>query len=104
MPVPIRSVKDNGENKLNIDFSFLLNAPQPSKKTVVASNKDADLLFDIWTKGSRDGGSEIIMVDESMGVNKRDIMRLKSMGLISTRADGKVEFTKKGKRKFGYKI
>lgn len=96
MPTPIRSIPDNMNESKNqgIDYSFLLNMPEP-KRTVTASNKDADLLFDLWTKGSRDEGSEVIKVDAS--VNRRDIMRLKTMGFITSSDDGRVEFTKKGK-------
>jgi len=99
MPVPINRIYDSGKEipGLTMDYSFLMNAPVLNKKTVIASNKDADLLFEIWTKGERKDQSDIISLNESLGVNKKDIMRLKTMGFISTSGDGKVEFTKKGK-------
>lgn len=96
MPVPIRSIPDMPTNNLTIDYSFLLSIPEPKKK-VLASNKDAELLFKIWSNGEKENNSEIIKLNESLGVNRRDIVRLKTMGLISTSGDDKIEFTKKGK-------
>lgn len=85
MPVPISRIPDNKKDSLSsIDYSFLLTMPEP-KKTVLASNKDADLLFEIWSGGG------------STNVAQKDVMRLKAMGFILTNNDGKVEFTKKGK-------
>lgn len=97
MPVPIRNIPDQQiEKHYNIDYSFLLNGPA-TKKTVIASNKDADLLFELWSKGEKVDESDAIKLSDSSGFNKKDLIRLKTMGLISASEDGIVKITKKGK-------
>jgi len=97
MPVPIRSIPDQQiEKNYSIDYSFLLNGPSP-KKTVTASNKDADLLFELWSKGEKVSAPNTVKISELSNFSKRDLTRLKTMGFISTSNDGIVEITKKGK-------
>ena len=49
MPVPIMKVPDNKKDNTNsIDYSFLLNNPIPERKKVLARNKDATHLFELW--------------------------------------------------------
>lgn len=97
MPVPIRSIPDQQiEKHYNIDYSFLLNGPA-TKKTVTASNKDADLLFELWSKGEKLEAPDTLRLSDLSGFSKRDLIRLKTMGFISASEDGIVKFTKKGK-------
>ena len=96
MPIP-----DKGEANQNTvsDYSFLLNIPSsqpaPKKKTVEASNKDASILFQIWAQGKRGGEEDLIKLD-GLEVSSRDIMRLKTMGLITGGSDS-IRFTGRGK-------
>ncbi len=97
MPVPIGRVPDNVRESKNIgmDYSFLFNAPPVEKKTVTASNKDASLLLEIWSKGERMEKSDSIKI-ANINVPSRDIMRLKTMGFIMGDTS-EVKFTKRGK-------
>lgn len=94
MPVPIMKVPDNKQDNSNsIDYSFLLSSPIPERKTVVASNKDASLLFELWSNGEK--------IDDSIKINSKDItsndiLRLKTLGFLIGDANS-VKFTKKGK-------
>ena len=97
MPVPIKTVNDYSREsgKSGIDYSmFFTNTP--SKKTVIASNKDASLLFDLWTKCERGSGTDDLKINSSIKVDPRDILRLKTMGFIQGSGDN-VQFTRKGK-------
>ena len=95
MPVPIRPIPDDGNNKSGIDYSFLFEKQQPKKKTVTASNKDASLLFKLWSTGKK-MDEDTIEVSSDINISSRDIMRLKTMGFL-TGGTEKVKFTKKGK-------
>ena len=56
MPVPIRSIQDRAvEKESGMDYSFLFNVLEKTsnKKIVMASNKDADLLYQLWLKPNR---------------------------------------------------
>jgi hypothetical protein len=95
MPVPIMPVKKSNEPKsTGLDYSILLNYQPPKSKTVVASNKDASLLFDLWSKSEKNN-DDIIKVDYKV-MSSQDILRLKSLGFIQGDTE-KVKFTKKGK-------
>ena len=57
MSLPIQKINDSGNIKtessnFSIDYSFLCNLPsiQPQKKIVTASDKDADLLMELWVQ------------------------------------------------------
>ena len=95
MAVPIMRVPDNHKNKAtSIDYSFLLNTPVPEKKTVVASNKDASLLFELWENGEQ--MDDTIKIKPSPNVTARDILRLKTLGFLMGDINT-VKFTRKGK-------
>jgi len=96
MPVPIGRVPDNSKEAKNTgDYSFLFNQPL-EKKTTTASNKDASMLLEIWSKGERVGSSDGIKINSGINVTSRDIMRLKTMGLIAGDTN-EITFTKRGK-------
>ena len=101
MPVPIMGIPDKDREDRNdsvVDYSFLANhltAKPKNKNIVTASNKDAAMLYEIWSKSekSEDGKLKV----ESCGIDNREILRLKTMGLISGGADS-IEITSRGKR------
>jgi len=101
MPVPIKPVQDNSIGYSSpVDYSFLADYSQPTtqkkSKFVSASNKDAELLFEIWDKGEHQEGSntDTFILDET--ISSRDILRLKTYGFLTGGID-KVQFTIKGK-------
>jgi len=97
MPVPIRLNMDKGRENTSIDYSFLLNSIEPEKKNkkiVTASNSDATLLFDIWSKSEKIN-EDTFKVDVSV-VASKDILRLKTRGFL-TGGLNEVHFTPKGK-------
>jgi len=97
MPLPIKPISDIGRSpseNCQIDYSFLSSIPEPNKKTVVASNSDASLLFDLWTKAEKIG-EDLFKVDSSKFDNN-DILRLKSRGFLAG-GTKEVKFTKKAK-------
>jgi len=92
MPAPIKAIKDDHPV---IDYSFLFNhqsLPKNDKK-VYASNKDAELLFNIWTKGERQDEDTYKI---SGGFDKQDIIRLKTNGFVTGSQDV-IKLTRKGK-------
>jgi len=94
MPVPIMPVKNVERGNTGIDYSILFN--QPVNRTVIASNSDASLLFELWDKGEKGSKPDAVKVSADAKITSEDIRRLKGMGLIV--GDSKeVQFTKKGK-------
>lgn len=102
MPVPIR-INNNPEksteentNNMMMDFSILMSdIPQENKmKRVSASNKDANLLFEIWSNCEK-SDSDTFKVTSS-NINSRDLMRLKTLGFLHGDLE-KVTFTNRGK-------
>lgn len=97
MPVPIKPILDLDrktlEENYHVDYSFLTALPTP-KKVVTASNNDATLLFDLWTKAEK-VGEDLFKLDEKEFDNK-DILRLKSRGFLAGNTK-EVKFTKKAK-------
>jgi len=96
MPVPIKPIEDKSVTNpfhRGMDYSFLANQLEqtPKKKVIQASNKDAKLLFDIWTKSKKVGNNYNV---ES--INSKDVIRLKSRGFI-TGGTKEVQFTNIGK-------
>jgi len=102
MPIPIRinsqypEANSNNENNVVMDFSILMSdIPEEGKmKKVAASNKDAKLLFEIWSECERKTNDTFKIA--SSGINTRDIMRLKTLGFIHGTLDT-VTFTNRGK-------
>lgn len=96
MPIPIKYIHDQDVVKsTHIDYSFLFNEP-PKKLKVTASDKDAKLLFELWSNGSKHHKADTVKIDPSFNIASRDLMRLKALGFISGNND-EVEFTRKGK-------
>ncbi len=97
MPLPIKYVPDlqREDKNYGIDYSFLVTQPAP-KKTVTANNKDAALLFELWSKCERGKGPDDIKIGSSVPVNPRDLLRLKTMGFLAGAGDD-LSFTRKGK-------
>ena len=94
MPIPIHYIADRDvPKKMTIDYSFLFTQP-PSKMKVTASDKDAQLLFDLWSKGEK-SAHDSIKINSNL-IASRDLIRLKTMGFISGGKD-EVQFTRKGK-------
>lgn len=94
MPIPIRFVKDEEKGNIGVDYSMLLT--QPIQKTITASNKDASLLFELWEKSEKSNKPNVVKIDPSSKISSSDILRLKSMGLITSNQN-EIEFTKKGR-------
>lgn len=95
MPVPIMRVPDSQKNtNTSIDYSFLMNTPIPQKKTVVASNADASLLFELWKDGEQI--DDTIKINPSPNITARDILRLKTLGFLVGDLKA-IKFTRKGK-------
>jgi len=95
MPVPIKYVPDFQRDKnLNIDYSILFTHPVSQKKTIIASNQDASILFELWKKGEKIEEDTIKISDSNIAT--KDIIRLKTLGFL-TGDTNVVKFTKKGK-------
>ena len=100
MPIPIAPIgSGNGhpqENNKFVDYSFLAQKiVETDKKKVTASNKDADLLMKIWLEAETKNGK--ILVSSRIGITSRDIMRLKTFGLITGNAD-ELQLTERGRK------
>ena len=87
MPIPIAIVNDMNvtqsiEQNYFLDYSVLTGlqtVPPKNAKTVTANNKDADLLYDLWTKASK--VEQDVFNAESI-MSSRDFMRLKTKGYV----------------------
>lgn len=88
MPVPINYINDVGireQGHYFMDYSVLLPDGQEAaptteaKKKVTASNKDANLLYNLWTKAQKAGTKSF---DAGSIMSSRDFMRLKTMGYV----------------------
>lgn len=96
MILPVISIKDQSNPKnTSIDYSFLFNQP-PAKMKVTASDKDAQLLFELWSKGEKCKRVDTVKINPSLNIASRDLIRLKTLGFISGNKD-EVQFTRKGK-------
>jgi hypothetical protein len=71
-----------------------MNATPPKKKTVVASNQDASLLFELWKNGETI--EDTVKINPSPSVTARDILRLKTLGFLMGDLQT-IKFTRKGK-------
>lgn len=91
MPLPVNKT----ENNFQVDYSFLLDGlSHVAGKSVMVSDKDADLLMKIWS-GGKTSGCKTYKV--SSDICDRDFSRLKSNGLINGNTDS-FELTEKGKK------
>jgi hypothetical protein len=89
MPIPIKPVSEQNNEKysgmeLQLDYSFLASIPDikaiTDKKIVTASDSDAKTLMEIWETAEKDG--DFFKISNKMDVSYRDIMRLKTNGLL----------------------
>ncbi len=94
MPTPLNQ---SNTSNMFIDWSFLAKQIDStnSKRVVEASNKDADLLMQIWSEAERDG--KYLKIGKNLGIASGDILRLKTFGLITGGTD-KISVTEKGKK------
>ena len=96
MPIPIKSIPDKMvEKEYTVDYSFLFNALEKTsnKKVVMASNRDADLLYQIWLQSEK---KEDGTIKVGTDINPKDIMRLKANGFVDGDTEN-IQFTRKGK-------
>lgn len=99
MPVPVNRISDFGKSFFkDIDLSVLMpyvdKPVEGFKKLAAASNDDANLLFQIWSSSQKSDDGESFKV--ASDVTSKDILKLKTRGLISGSTDS-IQFTKKGK-------
>jgi len=104
MPVPINPVgsDSNGKDKdfsgLQMDYSWLSGITpkaESNKKIVTASDKDADVLMQIWLTAEKTKESTFKIIDNTK-VSSQDVIRLKSHGLLTGGTD-EVKLTPRGK-------
>ena len=93
MPLPIRLNNDK-ENSFQQDYSFLASfSPTPSsKKTVEASNQEADTLLNIWANGEKINEDTY----KVSSIDKMSLNKLQLRGLVTVK-DDVVSFTRSGK-------
>ena len=100
MPVPIKPLhgmgyrKENGSLLDSIDLTMLgdfIPLPSPKSKIVTASDRDANLLLNLWQKKS-EKNDEINV----KGMDNNDILRLKTSGFLTGDVE-RVKFTQKAK-------
>jgi len=100
MPLPIAPIGPGRgspqESNLFVDYSFLAQkVVESDKKKVTASNKDADLLMKIWLEAESRNGN--LLVSSRLGITSRDVMRLKTFGLVTGSSD-ELQLTERGKK------
>jgi len=101
MPVPIGLVNgkpNRPESKGLLDISFLaqhIPTKEASNISITLSDKDAEALMKIWLNAKK-VDNDTFVVEESVGLKNKDLLRLKSRGLISGGTE-KVKFTSKGR-------
>jgi len=96
MSVLVNLIHDrNVPKNTTIDYSFLFNQPS-AKMKVTASDKDAQLLFDLWSHGEKCKKVDTVKIDPSWNIASRDITRLKTLGFIRGN-NNEIQFTRKGK-------
>jgi len=101
MPVPINLVSGNPSEKRQqgnglLDISFLANymPKEASDFSVALSDQDADSVMDIWLHAKKVDSETFDLSD--INIESRDVIRLKSRGLIVGGAN-QIKFTQKGK-------
>jgi hypothetical protein len=100
MPIPIKPVGNSQKNNIeSMDYSFLLNSfpkdGKDEKRMVVACDKDASMLLELWSKSEK-MGNDTIKIGKDLKLSSTDIIRLKSHGLI-TGGSEEVKLTNRGK-------
>lgn len=101
MPIPIalvgRQPEDKNKKEESIDISFLaqnIPAKEASSFSVYLSDKDADDVMKIWLHAKKTSKDTFCIKDS--GIENKDLIRLKSRGLI-TGGVSEIKFTSKGK-------
>lgn len=101
MPMPIQPIGNSHEpsKQIEMDYSFLFpgnqQPEQKNPKIVTASNKDADMLMELWlTSEKKEDGS--IKIPKGSKFSSSDILRLKSHGLV-TGGTEEIQFTNRGR-------
>jgi len=100
MPIPIGLVnpqRDKPESNGLLDISFLANLPsvEASNGFITLADQDAEDLMKIWLHAKKIDKDTFVIAKE-MKVSNKDILRLKSRGLISGGTE-KVKFTPRAK-------
>ena len=105
MPIPIKRHDSFDSSSSSIDFSSLItNIGNPNdigsadlmgRMQLTASNRDADLLLDLWKNSNCE--NEKLSPKPEYQVDNSDIIRLKTNGLI-TGDVASINLTKRGKK------
>lgn len=100
MSIPIKPNDENNKYSamdFKVDYSFLAKSlpEKSSKKIVTASDSDAKTLMEIWEKAEKDGA--YFKISSKIDVSYRDIMRLKTNGLL-TGTNDRVQLTERAKQ------
>jgi hypothetical protein len=108
MPVPIVPTgtvpRQNDSDKdavpqlgSGIDVSLLggILKTEESKKTVKLSDSEASLLFRVWRESS-EMGDDMVQIPDT--VSSSDVLRLKTLGLVSGDEVNRVKFTTRAKQ------
>ena len=90
--------EDKTASELSLDYSWLsghMPAAPSAKKMVIASDKDAGLLMELWLESDKVATDKIKQRKESK-ISSGDIMRLKTRGLLDSDGDN-FKLTSSGK-------
>lgn len=105
MPVPIKLINNNNfsdeknEDRNVMDVSFLANSINNLQKTssyYYVSDKDAEVIMDIWLNSSKKD-DDTYSLSKTSNITNNDVLRLKSRGLLTGGAK-EVKFTEKAKK------
>jgi hypothetical protein len=82
MPFPIHLNNSPSENEnMSMNYSFLLSNPSNNSKKVTASNREADMVMDLWSCSLKNDNGEYFLNEEVISHN--DFMKLKYSGFIN---------------------
>ena len=101
MPIPIGLVNGKPEKPENnglLDVSFLANympTVEASSPMVTLADKDANDIMNIWLHAKKIN-KDTFVISNDMGLTNKDLIRLKSRGLISGGTE-KIKFTSRAK-------
>jgi len=103
MPIPIKPISEQSkytETNFQVDYSMLINIVPDikavsDKKIITASDSDAKNLMEIWEKAEKESDGSF-KINKDIKVSYRDIMRLKTNGLLIGTNEN-VKFTDKAK-------
>lgn len=100
MPIPVKrnSEIEKSAGEFQLDYSWLsghMPAVPSTKKMVLASDKDAGLLMELWLESDKIATDKIKQRKESK-ISSSDIMRLRTRGLLDAEGDN-FKLTSSGK-------